>query len=53
VQVKLLRVIEERTIERLGDPRSISLDTRIIAATHRDLGQRIAEGSFGKICSIG
>jgi formate hydrogenlyase transcriptional activator len=46
VQVKLLRVIEQRTIERLGDPRSIAVDTRIIAATHRELEQRIAEGSF-------
>src|SRR5688572_25322260 len=46
VQVKLLRVLEERTIERLGSPRPIEVDTRIIAATHRDLEQRIAEGSF-------
>jgi formate hydrogenlyase transcriptional activator len=46
VQVKLLRVIEQRTIERLGDPRSIAVDTRIIAGTHRDLEQRIAAGSF-------
>jgi formate hydrogenlyase transcriptional activator len=46
VQVKLLRVIEQRTIERLGDPRPIPVDTRIIAATHRDLEQRIAAGSF-------
>ncbi len=46
VQVKLLRVLEERQIERLGNPRPISIDTRIIAATHRNLEQRIAEGSF-------
>jgi transcriptional regulator with GAF, ATPase, and Fis domain len=46
VQVKLLRVIEERKIERLGSPRSISVDTRIIAATHRDLEQSIASGAF-------
>jgi transcriptional regulator with GAF, ATPase, and Fis domain len=46
VQVKLLRVLEERTIERLGSPRPIEVDTRIIAATHRNLEQRIAEGSF-------
>ena len=39
VQVKLLRVLEERQIERLGSPRAIRVDTRIIAATHRDLGQ--------------
>ena len=46
VQIKLLRVIEERQIERLGSPRAISVDTRIIAATHRNLELRIAEGAF-------
>jgi formate hydrogenlyase transcriptional activator len=46
VQVKLLRVLEERQIERLGSPKAIRVDTRIIAATHRDLEQRIAEGTF-------
>ena len=45
VQVKLLRVLEERTIERLGSPRSIPVDTRIIAATHRNLEQRVAAGT--------
>ena len=46
VQVKLLRVLEERQIERLGSPRPIRVDTRIIAATHRDLDQLIAAGTF-------
>ncbi len=46
VQVKLLRVLEERQIERLGSPKPIQVDVRIIAATHRDLEQRIAEGTF-------
>ena len=46
VQVKLLRVLEERQIERLGNPRPIRVDTRIIAATHRNLEQRITEGTF-------
>ena len=46
VQVKLLRVLQEREIERLGSPRTIRVDTRIIAATHRNLEQRIAEGTF-------
>ena len=46
VQVKLLRVLEERQIERLGSPRPIRVDTRIIAATHRDLEQLIAAGTF-------
>ena len=46
VQVKLLRVLEERQIERLGSPRPIAVDTRIIAATHRNLEQRINDGMF-------
>ena len=46
VQVKLLRVLEERQIERLGSPKSIRVDTRIIAATHRNLEQLIAAGKF-------
>ena len=46
VQIKLLRVFEERAIERLGSPNSIRIDTRIIAATHRNLEQRVAEGHF-------
>jgi transcriptional regulator with GAF, ATPase, and Fis domain len=46
VQVKLLRVLEERQIERLGNPKGVHVDVRIIAATHRDLEKRIADGSF-------
>jgi PAS domain S-box-containing protein len=46
VQVKLLRVLEERQIERLGSPKGILVDVRIVAATHRNLEQRIAEGAF-------
>jgi transcriptional regulator with GAF, ATPase, and Fis domain len=46
VQVKLLRVIEERQIERLGSPRSVPIDVRIIAATHRNLEKLMAEGAF-------
>ena len=46
VQVKLLRVLEARQIERLGSPRPIAVDTRIIAATHRDLEQLIGENAF-------
>jgi PAS domain S-box-containing protein len=46
VQVKLLRVLEERVIERLGSPRPIPVDTRIIAATHRNLEQRVQDGTF-------
>ena len=46
VQVKLLRVLEERQIERLGSPRSVPVNVRIITATHRDLEKRIAEDAF-------
>jgi transcriptional regulator with GAF, ATPase, and Fis domain len=46
VQVKLLRVLEERQIERLGSVNSIRIDTRVIAATHRSLEQQVAEGGF-------
>ena len=46
VQVKLLRVLEDRQIERLGSPKTIPVDVRIIAATHRKLEERVADGSF-------
>ncbi|MFV1983948.1 MAG: sigma-54 dependent transcriptional regulator [Thiohalomonadales bacterium] len=46
MQVKLLRVIQERTFERVGSNKSIKSDIRIVAATHRDLEIEIAEGRF-------
>ena len=46
VQVKLLRVLEERTLERLGGNRSLKIDVRIIAATNRDLQQAVKDGTF-------
>jgi transcriptional regulator with PAS, ATPase and Fis domain len=46
VQVKLLRVLEERQIERLGSPKAIHVDVRIIAATHRNLEQLIVKETF-------
>ena len=46
VQVKLLRVLEDRQIERLGSPKAIRVDVRIVAATHRNLEQRIHRGTF-------
>ena len=46
LQAKLLRVIQERAFERVGDSRSVSADVRVIAATHRDLRRGVAEGRF-------
>jgi len=46
VQVKLLRVLQEKTFERLGGTRTIEVDVRVVAATNRDLQQMIADGDF-------
>jgi len=46
MQVKLLRVLQERNFERVGSNRSQTTNARIIVATHRDLEQEIAEGRF-------
>lgn len=46
VQAKILRVLDAKQIERLGNPRPISVDVRIIAATNRDLDKAVAEGKF-------
>jgi Nif-specific regulatory protein len=45
-QVKLLRVLQERTFERLGENRTVSVDVRIIAATNADLEKMVAGGTF-------
>jgi two-component system response regulator AtoC len=46
VQVKLLRVLEERTFERVGGDLPIEVDIRLIAATNKDLRQMVADGTF-------
>jgi transcriptional regulator with GAF, ATPase, and Fis domain len=46
VQAKLLRVLQEKQIHRLGSSRSIEIDVRVIAATNRDLERMVAAGSF-------
>ena len=46
IQVKLLRVLQEREIERVGESRRRKIDIRIIAATHQDLYGRVREGHF-------
>lgn len=45
-QAKVLRAIESRAVERLGGTRSLPLDVRVIAATHRNLEELITEGKF-------
>lgn len=46
LQVKLLRFLQERTIERIGGRRAIAVDTRIVCATHQDLEKMIGAGTF-------
>jgi sigma-54 specific flagellar transcriptional regulator A len=46
MQVKLLRVLQERTFERVGSNKTQNVDVRIIAATHKNLEQMIEAGSF-------
>ena len=45
-QVKLLRVLQEREIERLGGTKAVKVDVRFVAATHRDLPAMVAAGQF-------
>jgi formate hydrogenlyase transcriptional activator len=47
-QIALLRVLQERTFERVGGTKPIPVDVRIIAATNRDLDKAIADGAFRK-----
>jgi two-component system NtrC family response regulator len=46
LQVKLLRFLQERTIERIGGRKTIAVDTRIVCATHQDLEAMIQTGTF-------
>jgi two-component system NtrC family response regulator len=46
LQVKLLRFLQERVIERIGSRKSIAVDTRIVCATHQDLETMIGDGRF-------
>lgn len=48
LQVRLLRVLEERTYEPLGSSKTVTANVRIVAASNRDLAQLVAEGSFRK-----
>jgi len=46
LQVKLLRVLQEREIDKLGETRAIRVDVRVIAATNRDVEKMVADGTF-------
>lgn len=46
IQVKLLRVLQEKIVQRVGGNRSIPVDVRVVAATHRNLDQMVKEGRF-------
>src|SRR5918995_2526431 len=46
LQAKLLRVLQEREFERVGDAHTIKIDVRVIAATHSDLAKMVTEGTF-------
>jgi two-component system response regulator PilR (NtrC family) len=46
MQVKLLRLIQEKTVRPVGEQREVSVDVRILSATHRDLGELVAAGRF-------
>ena len=46
LQAKLLRVLQEREFERVGDSHTVKIDVRVIAATHSDLSQMVADGTF-------
>src|SRR4029079_5229505 len=46
LQMKLLRVLQEREFERVGDSNTIKVDVRVIAATNSDLGRMVASGQF-------
>ena len=51
MQVKLLRVIQEKTIRPVGQANEVPVDVRILSATHKNLGELVAEEASARICS--
>ena len=51
LQAKILRVLQEREVERLGGTRTISLDVRLIATSNRDLPGEVRPGASAPICT--
>ena len=49
LQSRLLRVLESGEIRRVGDNHPITVDVRVVCATHRSLEEMVSEGTFGKI----
>ncbi len=52
MQVKLLRVLQEKEIKRIGGVDNIKIDVRVIAATNRNLEEMVRKKISGKICII-
>ena len=52
-QAKVLRVLQEQEVERLGSASTIKVDVRVIAATNKNLEEAIARASSARICSSG
>ncbi len=53
LQAKLLRVIQEKEVERLGGLHPVKVDARVIAATNRNLDEEVKKGNFVKIFTTG
>lgn len=49
MQVRLLRAIQEREVQRVGSNQTLAVDVRLIAATHRNLAEEVSAGRFRQI----